>query len=547
MASKKTPSQYQVTGLIINVGYSPTPSTVTRIVGKLRDDVPEFAAVVGKKVEAALIGKGAHDILVQVDLRRRPTIGQAWAAVHALVAHELVADSEPAVQVTAQQPTGARARGTGEGDKHLQCSDPPGWSVDQVGARTAWTQYGVSGKGVKVGHPDTGYTRHPEIFDARLLVAEGYNFEDGTDDPLDPLNGSGTGHGAATASVIMANTQRNPRVVGVAPAAKLVPLRVSDSVLHFNFSNLVQALYRARDKRCHLVSMSLGGPWGGRSLARAVDQVVADGLILLAAAGNVWPSVVYPALYDNVVAVAASNCQLKPWKSSASGKAVDITAPGESVWRAKTRRTGADKFPVERSSGTSYAVATTAGACALWLEHHGIAALQARYGGRLAAVFASLLKASCRPVPGWDTSHFGPGVLDAAKLLSLPLPSLGAAPQRSGMAQVRSSSGLQAIDRLHMYVPELTSRQLAKASFAMLGDLAKGRGQAKTAAANRPTLMDEVAFYVATDAKVRAAFIAAGGGGGRKATKAGVRKTTARAGSALERLASEPLRKLIKA
>jgi subtilisin family serine protease len=76
-------------------------------------------------------------------------------------------------------------------------------------------------------------------------------------------------------------------VYGAAPEVRLIPYRVSDSVVHFDFTNLTQALYRARDQKCDLVSMSLGGPWAGRSLSRAVDTLVAADIILLAAAGNV--------------------------------------------------------------------------------------------------------------------------------------------------------------------------------------------------------------------------------------------------------------------
>ncbi|MEN1929463.1 S8/S53 family peptidase [Luteimonas sp. MJ250] len=547
MASRKAASKYQVTGLIINVGYSPSLRQISSIVTQLRKDVPEFAALVSKDVRASLLGKGADDILVPINPRKSKSIAEAWGAVHALMAHELVTDCEPAVQVPSEQEPPLPATLKSGGSNH----DAPGsekqeWSVDLVHARSAWSQFSVSGKGVKVGHPDTGYTRHPEILDSRLLVAEGYNFEEDSADPLDPLKGSGTGHGAATASVIMANSTNSPRVFGVAPAVKLVPLRVSDSVVHFNFSNVAQALYRARDRKCHLVSMSLGGPWAGRSLGRAVDTVIADGLILLAAAGNKWPWVVYPALFDNVVAVAACGPGFKPWRSSAAGPAVDITAPGDSVWRAMTNKKGAEKYPVKRSSGTSYAVATTAGVCALWLEHHGVAELQARYGGRLAAVFLSLLKASVTEVPGWDASAYGPGVLNATKLLETSLPALGAASRKTGMATPANAQGIQAIDRLQKYFPELTLQQLAKATTAILGDRAKGRGQAKVKnqAPSRPTLMDEVEFYVATDAGVRAAFLAAGGKG---KTRAGLKSATSQPAKALEALASEPLRQLIKA
>ncbi len=178
------------------------------------------------------------------------------------------------------------------------------------------------------------------------------------------------GHGTATASVIMSGegSPRSLAVSGVAPGAKLVPLRVATSVVHLSFTNLVRAIHFAVDQGHHILSMSLGGPFSSEALERAIERSVNEGLILLAAAGNYWPFVVWPALSEHVVAVAAGNCDDRPWRHSACGPAVDVTAPGESVWIARVEQDDRLKFTVEQSSGTSFAVATVAGMAALWLS-----------------------------------------------------------------------------------------------------------------------------------------------------------------------------------
>ena len=152
--------------------------------------------------------------------------------------------------------------------------------------------------------------------------------------------------------------------------------------------------------------MSLGGPLPSFALHDAIEDATNAGLILVAAAGNQWPFVVFPARYDEVIAVAASNCADQRWVSSASGSDVDITAPGESVWRAETKSTGT--FDVSRSSGTSYAAAQVAGAAALWLAHHGRSTLVGRYGAaNVPAVFKELLTTQgfrcLRAAPGTRT------------------------------------------------------------------------------------------------------------------------------------------------
>jgi Subtilase family len=544
---KPASPKYDVQGIILDLGEALPAQTRKRILARLRDEVPAFAALTTPASLAQPLGKGASDVLVAFPEGKRIAIAQAWDAVHALLQHPLVADSEPAVGYSvpgdsmppAPSPVVARASGGGR-DEHLPGSTPRDWSTKAVGAHLARTQFNVNGAGVRVGHPDTGYTAHPQIAGPRLRIADGYDFVDDDPDARDPMTGKFPGHGTATGSVIFSGAA--PDLHGIAPGAELVPLRVSGSVIHFNFSNVVQALYRARDRGCHVVSMSLGGPWAGRSLSRAADQLIADGMILLAAAGNHTKMVVFPALLENVIAVAASNADTKPWSGSASGAAVDITAPGESVWRAYAfKKNGALQFDTQRSSGTSYAAATAAGVCALWLQRHGAAALRARYGGRLASVFATLIKAHCRPVPGWNTERYGPGILDAVGLLSATLPAFGGAMVRSAQHAPTRTSAPSDWARLQPYLPELSPKQLATAAMKMYGagqDTGGARRRVRSPVAPPPSLIDEIAFHVATDSSVREAFLAAGGAGGMSMAR-GRASATARAATGARAVATD--------
>jgi Subtilase family len=554
-ATKTTATKYDVHGIVIDLG-EPLPAAARKqIFARLRAEVPAFAALTTAASTARPLGKGASDVLVAFPEGKRVSIAKAWNAVHALQQHPLVADCEPAVGYTlppepSRSATGSATRSSSGGnDVHLPASTPRDWSIGAVSANLAQTQFRVTGAGVRVGHPDTGYTAHPQIAGPRLRIADGYDFVDDDADPRDSMTGMHPGHGTATGSVIFSGSA--PDLFGIAPGAELVPLRVSSSVIHFSFANVVQALYRARDRRCHVVSMSLGGPWAGRSLSRAADQLVADGMILIAAAGNHTKMVIFPALLDSVIAVAASNADDKPWSGSASGAAVDITAPGESVWRAYAfKKNGALTFDTQRSSGTSYATATTAGVCALWLQHHGAATLRTRYGARLASVFTTLLKAHCRLVPGWNTNRYGPGILDAVGLLGAELPAFGGAVKRSAQHAPTRRSAASDWTRLQPYLPELSPKQLAAAVTNMYG--AGARRTARSAQTPPPpSLIDEIVFYVATDPAVREAFLVAGGVGAKPATR-GRKAVTKRAGitatnprAALRRRASPLLRDIL--
>lgn len=517
-----TPTKYDVHGIILDLGESLPAPERRKILAQLRAEVPAFAALTTAKSTARPLGKGASDVLIAFPEDKRITIAKAWNAIHALQQHPLVADCEPAVGYTLPpEPSRSAARSSGGGNEvHLPASMPRDWSIKSVGANLAQTQFGVTGAGVRVGHPDTGYAAHPQIAGPRLRIVDGYDFVDDKPDPRDPMTGMHPGHGTATGSVIFSASA--PDLFGVATGAELVPLRVSSSVIHFSFDNLVQALYRARDRGCHVVSMSLGGPWAGRSLSRAADALVADGMILIAAAGNHTKMVIFPALLDSVIAVAASNADTRPWSGSASGAAIDITAPGESVWRAYAfKKKGVLEFDTQRSSGTSYATATTAGVCALWLQRHGVAALRTRYGARLASVFTTLLKAHCRPVPGWNTDRYGPGILDAVGLLGAALPAFGGATKRSAQHVPTRTSAASDWTRLQPYLPELSPKQLAAAVTSMYGAGVRRTARAAKTPPPPPSLIDEIVFYVATDPAVREAFLAAGGAGNAPKVRGG--------------------------
>lgn len=532
-AARTIAAKYDVRGIILDLGESLPAPERRKILAQLRAEVPAFAALTTAKSTVQPLGKGASDVLVAFPEGKRISIANTWNAVHALLQHPLVADCEPAVGYTLPpEPSRSAARSSGGGnDVHLPASMPRDWSIKAVAADLAQTQFGVTGAGARVGHPDTGYTAHPQIAGPQLRIADGYDFVDDDADPRDPMTGMHPGHGTATGSVIFSASA--PDLFGIAPGAELVPLRVSSSVIHFSFDNLVQALYRARDRGCHVVSMSLGGPWAGRSLSRAADALVADGMILTAAAGNHTKMVIFPALLDSVIAVAASNAGNKPWSGSASGAAIDITAPGESVWRAYAfKKNGVLKFDTQRSSGTSYATATTAGVCALWLQRHGVAALRARYGARLASVFTTLLKAHCRPVPGWNTDRYGPGILDAVSLLDAELPVFGGAVKRSAQHVPTRTSAASDWTRLQPYLPELSPKQLAAAATNMYGAGVRGTARSAQTPPPPPSLIDEIVFYVATDPAVREAFLAAGGVGAApkaRGKKAAAKRTGATA------------------
>jgi hypothetical protein len=131
---------------------------------------------------------------------------------------------------------------------------------------------------------------------------------------------------------------------------------------------------------------------------------------------------------------------------------VDVSAPGENVYAARSERKPADapvSFSEAQSQGTSFAVALTAGAAALWLAHHGRDTLITHAGQRgetLQAMFRRLVRASSmRPGADWDATELGAGIVDAENLLRADL-DLGRDRESLGIAFIGTTS--DAVKRL---------------------------------------------------------------------------------------------------
>lgn len=313
------------------------------------------------------------------------------------------------------------------------------WALKNARISDAWAL--SRGAGIMIGQPDTGVARHDEIEAGMLNLNLATDILGGDSDPTDPLQ-SGTanpGHGTGTASV--AASRATGQITGAAPAAELVPIRCVKDVKIFDCAPVAAAIAHATAVGCHVISMSLGGI-PSRAVHAAVRAAVARDIIVIAAAGNCVRTVVWPARYDAVIAVAGSNVADKPWKGSSRGDAVDITAPGEHVWRALRTATADSVSGIDAGQGTSFATALVAGAAALWLSHHGRGAAIAeahRRGIPLQRLFRSALQASARTPAGWDTDDFGPGILDAAALLALALEAIPAGAQESAVAAASSA------------------------------------------------------------------------------------------------------------
>jgi V8-like Glu-specific endopeptidase len=313
-------------------------------------------------------------------------------------------------------------------------AEPPAdplWALHNMAVPAAW-EFSVAegrpdqGQGVLIGHIDTGVNDHDELDREALDLRYGANFiEGGSSLPTDPLIKEGPfdnpGHGIATGSVIISRDQQDDIVTGTAPKAKILPVRSIRSVIRLSQRTVAQGVDYARRQRVQVITMSLGG-LPSFALQAAIKRAVKDNIIVLAAAGNCAKTVTFPARFDACIAVAGTNIHDTPWQGSCRGRAVDVSAPAESVYRAIIKKDNPTEKEHGKGEGTSYAVALTAGVAALWLAHFGRANLIRSLGPgeTLQERFRSLLKQTARvPAHGnWSFRKYGAGIVNAEALLN---------------------------------------------------------------------------------------------------------------------------------
>jgi thermitase len=283
------------------------------------------------------------------------------------------------------------------------------WDMSKINADDAWFACGPTGGGVTIAVIDSGVDlTHPDLM-TNLLPGYDFVYYDNT--PED-----GDGHGSNVAGIAAA-ALNGVGVVGVAPAASILPVRVLDEDGLGYISDIADGIRYAAD-RAAILNLSLGGPGTNQTLQDAINYAAnTKGRLVIAAGGNCGSSSyaangcsyqhqpVYPAAYSNVMAVASTDSLDARSLFSNIGSYVDIAAPGSSIYNA-------DRFNDWMTvSGTSQAAPHVAGLAALvWSKYPGYTAAQVR--SRITSTAIDLGAA------GTDTS-FGAGRIDAKNALGI--------------------------------------------------------------------------------------------------------------------------------
>ena len=209
-----------------------------------------------------------------------------------------------------------------------------------------------TGSGVTVAVIDSGVADHRDLAGS---VLSGTDFVKKGGDGRTDL----TGHGTSMAGLIAAHGAGDRGALGIAPEAKILPVRVLGSGKRK--VDYGPALEYAISKGAKVINMSLGGSVNPSTI-RAINAAKEADVVLVAAAGNRPEDhgVIAPAFLDGIVAVGATDRDGTLAKVSVTGPAIDLAAPGDDMTTTTSRNEYAFK-----QSGTSDAAAIVSGAAAL--------------------------------------------------------------------------------------------------------------------------------------------------------------------------------------
>ncbi len=260
------------------------------------------------------------------------------------------------------------------------------WNLTQIQAETAWdfvqgsenTVVAIVDDAVELTHEDLAaniWQNQGEVpnngvdDDGNGYVddIQGYDVADDDNNPNPPSNADAHhfSHGTHCAGIISAVTDNNKGIAAIGGNVELMVVKTKESTtsgssLQAGMEGVEYAIAAGAD----VISMSWGGPAYSQTLQDLMTIAHEKGIVLVAAAGNSDTNApMYPASYEHVISVGATNQEDEKAFFSNYGDKIDVMAPGFEIWSTVAGNS------YDFKNGTSMACPLVAGLAGLMLSY----------------------------------------------------------------------------------------------------------------------------------------------------------------------------------
>jgi membrane-anchored mycosin MYCP len=239
-----------------------------------------------------------------------------------------------------------------------QITGPP-WPQQLLSIDAAQTK--ATGKNIRVAVVDSGVSPKNPQLKGQLLAGADLT-KTGAKDCV--------GHGTWVAGIIAAKKGMTP-FYGVAPDAKIIPIKISNTAEIKDPAPIAQGIEKAVSLNADVINVSAQYPEDAPELRKAVEDALARDIPVVAAAGNIdqqngeTPGPLYPAQYPGVISVGGIDPSGQVLASSNNKVHVSVVAPGKD-----TLTTSLDGLWAVPKEGTSFATPYVSGVVALIKERY---------------------------------------------------------------------------------------------------------------------------------------------------------------------------------